>query len=985
MLVIRNLVIPSLLILAIPARAEKPSPDFSKGLEALAQLGLPDMKGATWIKRANQSNSGEAFTDSYYFQEMDVKISGNTWKLTAEKPSYLDFGSPVIMHGSAHKDEAETRPSNEKPSIFKKMLLNHQKENPEPEPEPEKKKEKPPIPASLAADDAKKIAKAISKADVAEELENAMKYGSSELPGRLLLFAAQLHASGDTESANLIANSLFSAITDDQGIIDKAISQLAEIEYSKIANNFFSSYDWKTYETEIRKLLEKYPRGWHSAQAVAILLSKLEQRSSTPPTPSLPDITIKPEAIALLDKLLEKSDQNGSDEELAKASGYDLDDYTPQQRAQIIAMLRSGRYGRSHDTSSIWLLTKIDSAEATPIDKLKAMRMDGLIALAAVAQDDTLATQPNSSSSSYYYNSSNSPAEDIRLRYNNLNRPATRGEIATALLTSVVPTQSDSDPYSGSAPDPSEIQSAAIEFWKKNKTKTKVELALIYMKEGSANQKLQAANMLAASKKPATLSAFETAILNSDFPIEYITTVDQYLTKRKAAAKPFADAYIKLLQDNPPNENELNRSSAGWQIREAGGLEKYLKKLSVSVGDVSLSKLISTALRETPEEGQPSPILALATTIQSIPLSECVTEFGKIIPKLTPQQSSEIHALLLRRIYAENQNSDGDAEKKPSAPAAEIIQLWKPLIANTAPLDASGEIANFARPYGATTFGEASAIIFEISNDPPLVYALNSFAQLEGDSKAVIKFIKQRTDAYINGTTPPLWPALENVSEERYEELSKKLAELPANEIISFAKALEPSERLAIMDMVENYDDDNPAPAGLLDLKNTIVSLTPISTYGHDADATASLELAVGQKLNADLISKVAENLLKNADKSSTTNITFYPGAIYLGTTIHVSTLKDLDISKIQTSDLSYLPHMFEEYPDHKAIVVVNSEEITDFLGLEKGKLVSINSEERGIENFTKALEQKSAIIPYLSISILSAKDAAKINKLEEE
>ncbi len=996
----RFILIPALLALASPAWAEKPTPDFSEGLDLLAKLALPNMQGASWIKHTPKSQ--EPYTTNYSFREIDINLSGTIWKLADEKTTYLDFGSATTFQDN-NTQNSDEKSSDESPSIFGKMLRNYEKENPEPD-KPEKKLEPP---ASLAEKDAQKIATSLTKESVTEEIEQAMEYGSSDLPARILIFAAQLKASGDTKSANLVANAIFAAVSDDSALIDKAISTLADVEYQAAASSFFASLDWKSYETKIKQLLTKYPRGWNNAPALKLLVARLEQRSSKPPEPSLPNITIKPEAIALLDQLLQdgKIDTTSSDEKIAEKYGYDLKRYTPQQRASIIAMIRR-EYSVTYGDQTPWLLTVVEREEMpSPLDQLKAMRMDGLIALASVAKDDTLTSIPYSNNSGYSYysygGSSRSLAEEILTRYNSLSRPASRGEIAVSLLASVIPNPSEDSYSSSEISDPDATQAAAIEFWKNNQSKTNIELATIYIQQGSSTQQRYALEYLTSSKDPKAIAAYENAILTSDSPVTHIASVNQYLTKRKAAAKSFADAYIKILKENPPSENELNRTQASWEIREAGGLDQYLKKLSVHVGDISLSKLITAALNKphTPDPEDPSkvsPILALAPTIQSLPLAECMTELGKAASKATPEQWLDINLILFQRIYYENRNLDEDADFSTAIPSPEILEIWKPLMAIKVPLPETSRVYKFIRPYGATTLGDAAAFTLELSNNPTLTNSLNNFAQLEGDGTAVLNFIKQRIVAYLTKATPEPWPSEIEIPEAKYEEIRKKLAELPTNEIIPYAKSLPLADRRALMEIVQGYDDEEtPAPPSLIDLKNTITSLTPVFHVGHDEKIPASLDIKLNQKITSDSISQIAKKLLEKPEEYSTTTVTFYPAACSLGVTAYAESNKDFEKVKGKSSNLSYQASLFNKDLNYKAIVIINGLGVNDVLGLKDGKLISVSSELSEdsplraeispLENLDEMLKSKTATFSYVNLTILTADHAAKIRKLEEE
>lgn len=985
------------LIFAAPSLvAQDEKVDFSEGLSRIAALGLPDMKGAEWVKLPDPHQ--QRFTSSYELREMNVKLAGNAWKLKTDPPTYLDFGTNQLIDppaDGADQDDSEEE-SDAKPSMLEKMLRNHKKKNPE-----EKKEPKPQAPedkVSRAVKDATKMAQALAKPDVAESLNNSMRWGHSDTHGRLMLFAVQLQAAGETESANTLASALFQAATDGSALIDGAIGHLADNEYTTVATLFFENSDWQAYHKNLTALLEKFPRGWANGPAVAMLVSNLEKRSTTPPKPSIPGIQLKPEAIALLDQLLEKANTSASDEDLAKAHGYELAEIPAQHRARVLAMLRAegGGYRSSQD---LWLLKTTETpsppTDAPATEKLKAMGMDGLIALAAVADDPTLVPIPNAQNRDSYYSSNESPLAALQKRYQALHRPTSRGEIATSLLTSVIPSPA-SDPYSGSSgqPDPTELAANAIAFWKANKDKSSVELASLYITEGNHYQQSTASTFLATSKDPSAHAAFEKTVLSSNYPISLISQVDQYLSTRKTDAKPFANAYIKLLRDNPPNDQDLMQTAAGYQIQEAGGLENYLKRLSLKVGDVSLEKMIADALKaktEEPEENEDSfrgrrqrstPITALAPSIQSIPMEECLIAFGKASKLATPEQWMEMHDVLLGRLnrnhhYVEDDSSE-ETEKDTATLPKEVIEIWKPLIARTEPIPQDSAQSYFSR-YGAQTLGDASTLLLEFSVSPEMIYGIYSIAQIEESSTAIMDFARKRVTALTSGQEPEPWPNSENVSEERQEEISTKLTTLKADEIIPYAKALNRDERLALMEIIQGLAEENTTPPGLLELRQTIVSTKPVFDKDHDPEAAAKLGIKVGDKLTPEFLTKISDDLLKDPAANSTTTVIFSPAPMSLGSGLYVMTAKDLDQTKIQNSGLYYSAQLFQQHGNPEVISTISIHSSTDIRTLKDGKPITLESDESGLADFTKALETKSPTLPHIRISILTREHAEKI------
>ncbi len=972
--------------------------DFSEGLSRIAALGLPDMKGAEWVKLPDSNE--QRFTNSYELQEMKIQPSGNTWKLKTDPPTYIDFGSNQPIEPPKVDADSEEL-SSAKPSMLLKMLNYHKKPNPE-----EEKAAKPEDPednVALGIKDAAKMVESLGKAEAAENLNSSLHYSYSNCHGRLMLFAAQLHAAGQTESANALAAALFLATSDDSLLIDGAVSHLADNEYTKIASLFFETNDWQAYQKSLTALLKKFPRGWSNGPAVAMLVSNLEKRSTAPAKPSLPGIQLKPEAVALLDQLLVTSSSKISDEELTKEHGLDLSEYPPEHRGRLLAMLRA-QGSRRGSSENLWLLnpskTPEPGADAAATDKLKAMGMDGLIALATVANDPTLTPYPNSRDQDSYYSSDESPEENLQKRYLTLNRPASRGEIASAILGSVIPTP-EGDPYSGNnQPDPAELGETAIAFWKANKNKSSIELATVYITEGNDSQKSIASTFLCTSKDPAAHTAFEKIVLASTDPVFLITQVDQYISLRKLEAKPFANAYIKLVQDNPPDEQQLMRNTSGYVIRQAGGLENYLKRLSLKVGDVSLDKMIADALKEKknpePDNDDPfsrrgrgesnSPIAALASSIQSIPINECLIAFGKAAKLATPEQWMEIHQVLLGRIsrdeYSVEDGTPVEPEKNATTLPKEVIELWKPLLARTEPIS-KNQTSTYFIGYGAKTTGDASTLLLELITSPEMVYGLRSIAEIQESPTAIMEFARKRVNAWTSEQKPEPWPSSEIVSEDRQEEISTKLPTLKSDEIIPYAKSLNLNERLVLMGIIESFSEENSTPPNLLELRQVIVSLKPVFDQNHDAEAAAKLGIKVGDRLTPELITKISDDFLKEPAANSKTTVSFMPAFMNLGVALTVNTVKDLTKPDNEINMISYLAQTFQQHGNPDALSFIQSSNSGDARVIQDGKVVTLESEESALTEFTKELQAKAPYISYVIISILTREDAEKISNQE--
>ena len=126
--------------------------------------------------------------------------------------------------------------------------------------------------------------------------------------GSFLLFATQLHQTGHAESANQLALAVFEHFPSREAAVDAAIDEIASHLYQKAALEFFRSGDWAAYHQALASLTKRFPRGWTGRDAVAMFLPQLEKQAAgaKAPPPSLPDVPIDPQAVAIIRELTEK-------------------------------------------------------------------------------------------------------------------------------------------------------------------------------------------------------------------------------------------------------------------------------------------------------------------------------------------------------------------------------------------------------------------------------------------------------------------------------------------------------------------------------------------------------------------------------------------------------------------------------------------------------------------------------------------------------
>ncbi len=826
-----SLVISFLLFSAVTGRAQQAVPDFSAGFKQLAALGMPAIDAqATWIKHP----AAEA---GYELRDLVRSTKGNAWLIPAP-----DAPPRIIPLGAGEPIPAD--PTEKKPAAAK------------------------PIPAQDLTKDVEAILAALKKLAAKKDSDRMYSYSSrGSAYGKFLLFATQLYQNGHPALANQLALAVLDFFPTREAAVDAAIDQLADPLYQQASRGFFSSGDWAAYHQALAALAKRFPRGWASRDAVAIFLPQLEKQAAgaTAPAPSLPDIPIDPQAIAAIRQLTEKPPTDPSNTGNNAARGL-----TPQMRYRMQMM---GAYdgGDRFSPSPLWLLGDAagSAKDNSPPARLAALGMVAIPALAALTADPFLTHFPNSRSGSSYYSSNENSDERTLHLYESLNRPSTRGEIARQFLVATLP---DPQNQLGEV-DADGLRDLALTFWKEHKSATRDELAAVFLREGSNSQAAQAATVLATSTAPEAHKAFESHCLAADPALANFQSVQVYLRTRKAAARPFFEAYAKLVrsQSQETSGDDDNTNEASWAIKQAGGPTKILKQLEALIGGQS-----PRALAVQIAKGKPADAPAAIKSLSSLLADATPTKhLHALLEGANAATDPTIRARFLTATLRIPWSHEADGEEAPKAdtpPTTRQISepeavVWRKLIADTRKLpkdiDGFSEIAMIA------------ATAFENSVSPNTRYS-DSFnytpAILNTTYEAI--FMAQATARLAGQPIPPL-PDASKISKERLSEIVATAATKPAAQVHPYLSSLTPDERAAWFKWFID-PGDLAYPDSVRELLFTITSRSSNrGTAGTDVPTAGKLD--VGFKITQDSLAKHIESLAPEMDKHSRTNIYIGP------------------------------------------------------------------------------------------------------------
>ncbi len=922
--------------------------DFAGGFQKLIQLGLPALDGAEWTTAGDESREME----DYDLREIFDGLKGKGWKLLANgKPAFLSLG------GVETKEFTASEGGGSGGGLLSALFGGGSKK---------------PKAVDLVAD-ANKLIASLEDPEKSKEYRDGLEYRGTASLGRLLLFATQLHQAGHPAEANRLANAVFSLGANPEAVIDGAINRLAERDLAVVTEAFFTRKDWSAYERELRTLVERYPRGWGTFPAVQMLLPAVTKRvaGGMPAKPVIDGATLNPEAIAALDAALQDTQGAPDDEAVtrfAKQNGIPTANLTPDLRLRIAEMLSQNDEGHS---GGPWLIETPPGAESKDAwSRLKRLGFDALPALAAVATDDTLTFSRNASSSRSSYSSSRESAADRALAaYQSMARPLTRGELACRLLASTLPGQDHAE--SG----PQALADSTMEFWKAHRGKSKLELLLVFLAEGDPSQKQMAGQTLAEMPDEAAHLAFEKYVLESENLSSMVNSVTPYLKLRKAAAREFFTRFSAAFKAQLEGV-DLDQISGGYQIKQAGGVDKYLKKLSLFVSGESPRKLvIELAKAEKPDIRQ---IRSLAGTVKETSPDQLVPLYleGAVIATRLETRDAFLSALT---IATYRYRSEGEADQKETPVPSAQIPHWITLLGDERPTAGGIQIRVLA------------AGLLEQFHSPTTIevlYAINHF-----DPAAYSDLTLARAKDRVAGKPPTPLPDPDKVTPAHLNELLKQLAATKPEAVHDLVNSWPIEDRLAFQKWQNDPEHAEKLPASVIAARKLLI--TPVESPGDPpvAQTTAilqTLELKPGAKIDYGLLTKIAGDLALAAKKQSGLAVNFTSSPLNTGFIVQAFHLFDSP-HKVREYYSQGIREMASEFEDSNTQAAVGIDWDTEGSGnraIWKVNGQTVVSPEAGVleklREYLATLDRPETKEFLVTLSVLHRVDLEKLQKLQQ-
>ncbi len=842
-----------LLLATVSGAADDATPaDFSPGFEKLQSLGLSALpKGTQWsILPASVTRN------SYGESILPRGTKGNGWLL----PPGADGHLKALPAGTLTlKDIEPEKPVG--PGLLGRVLGGSEKT-------------KSATPAADLAADLKKILKEVGKKpDAGDDPFDEDSYSNrrrAEQYGPLLILAAQIHQTGNKTQANELAAALFKSLPNREAILDSAVSGIADSQYQSAAETFFRTLDWKSYQQAVRSLVDRFPRGWQNQPAAAILASALEQRekSGQPTIPTLKDIPLAPAALESVSWMLAEKSGGDVAPAIPPEIAAQLEGVPAEYRAEYLAELMGDSGSVSAGRSSDWLLMKqaeLDAAKDTAAST-RRLGIAALPVLAALADDAWLTALRNPNASRGDYISSDAgPTERALHAYAGLNRPATRGELATILLQTSLP-DPDNDLRSA---EPLVLRDLALEFWQKHRDDTPEAIALAFLRDGSSTQKSKAATLLAESTNPADQLALENHILEDPSPLSQLATVKSIIPLRKSAAKPFLDRYIIALRAELATVGSLeDNRDLPWDIRQMKSVEPLIKQLESQVSGQSPQARAREIAREEDPKTAVTLIRGLMETLKDAPPRRRLLA---LLSGAVAAKNPEIRGQFLQTIFIEQARSRESIDlSEPAKPERKVpageAKAWKSLVTDQSEIPPS--LTNRGNNLGKT-LGDFAAIAMDLALNPSEAERFQMACAVTGKDFDAISM--PRALARLDGKPIPPLPDPSKVSHDRLAAIVATAATKAPAEIHPYLKSLTDDERAAWYIWFSN-PGDIPIPENVRKLNRTVVSRWHDHWYA--VDMPESSDITLGFEINRISIQKLIDQLATDVPGKSRSLVT---------------------------------------------------------------------------------------------------------------
>jgi hypothetical protein len=751
---------------------ENQAKDYTKGFDKFLQLGLPDVKNADYVNLKVEMG----FSRIRDFMSFDrdfqgVKLSGNAWLLST-RPD----GKHVFLKGGCSTVAMDL--SNNNTSMGGTWK-----------------------PADLDKD-IKSLLEYLQKPKVGKN-SNRHELESGGW-GNVFLTAIHFSRKGYAKEASQIVDLLFQDAGDSRRVIQQALNRLADTQYAEAYQAFCLSSDWGQFDKSLDGLLTRFPSHWRTRPAVMHLSEQVKNRLKTkaPPILTGEGLTGEDQKLAL---------------ELAEANGemHDGMDFS----------------------AGLWILGQTpfsDSETTSPLARIRDRKIKAFPLLLALMKD-TYLTALSLSSYSHFQSSSGQEIppteEEILNMYDQLPRPASRGELARKLLEAIVLSQEEL--YSTRNQDPEVICRLSRAWYQRNKDKTDAGLFQVFLEGQDSSRKMATLQALLNSTKDSDAKVLEKYFLESKEVPRDLGFVTQYVMKRSGKVGDFVEKYLARVKANPtllrPKEAGLAESHEKQMREETDRMLAALVDLSsVKTAQAIIDELLASPKKWTPREWQAE----RNKLMQKLAAGDPQENLAPLLKAALKTEDSFLAAqflslvALLPRLKGFVNMGEPQKDSPHRFDIKSAADLWKKLLADKRPIERSPEEGEDEGVDDETmTIGQFTALIFENLNEMSGYYSRQIRPELAVFGNKIFPVYSARAEARLAGKADdqlPPFPSATNVTPERRAKIRADLLAADAESLRGILDALSLEDWLVLPQITS---EDERLGAMLKPLAGTVTSI----------------------------------------------------------------------------------------------------------------------------------------------------------------
>ena len=797
--------------------------DYGRGFDRLDALGLPNARGARYVDLSHAYFPPEV-GHGQYFMENELKLAGNSWLLEEQ-----ESGQARIIVGQnriadiwelnklqkLQREEARAAKgtNTESTAMFQRGMdsagrVGGRWKNADP-----------------VRDAAKAKAWLDQQGDENERRNNWNLRQDGY--GRLFLFSAHLYRAGHTNEANQLVAKLFEHAGSGQRVLIQAVGLLADAQYGEAYAAFRRTGDWNAFGEALRALLARFTSGWKTRGGVVLLEQAVARRVGGEVAPAL------------------------------EGEGI-----TEEDRALLASLDAVGPEGAHWSGRTLWILPENEeergfwhTPDEQPLAKVKARGLAIVPALLAMLEQDYLIAQPLESVRRGTYTSHDpSMAEEEKnaQEYRNMNRPATRAEVARHLLHPLLPGGERDGNWRR---QPAEESIAEIRAWyEAQRERPLVDTAFSYLEEGDDAQKRDALDYLLAALPAERAGELEPHLIDEDDPDNTLERLRRYAEARGAAAKPLVEPYLARFDAGEFANEQHEGMPESYLAQRARQQSNRVERIRQALSGGSLeATLADFAAGKHPAEAAPN-LIANSLKREKVPAAVAL-----LVRSAASAQDPAIRNALLAQLNAHPrlmvlQHAMLAPEESVNAPwmaamlkelaeldPAPLAEAWRVLLADD-------RVVHMGLSMGVSVAGDA-AWNFERLNGQG--HGREAYPLLMMLGRRGYDVLRERALARLDGAAPlPDIPRSSALTADARLELAARIAAAPESERADLLGGLTPVQLLCV---VEDAATNAALNAALAPVANRITAVEFVGAGGE----RAMLESLSGERLERATLDRI--------------------------------------------------------------------------------------------------------------------------------